>query len=125
MTKQKNKSDCCVAAVANACGVSYKHVRQMLGRDSIKGGLWPHELEWLLDQYGTWHTVWPRRWPVIGDWLKRNKRGTFVVVFRCDISEDGYASHAVACINSEIIGHYKEHWPISNYYRLEEPCQST
>lgn len=110
MTKQRHKSDCGIAAVANATGKSYATVKNVFGRID-RGGVQLHELEWLLSNFGTWKMVRPRAPKPVSQWIRKHQQGIFVVVL------NGFLDfHAVAVVNGEIFGHYSD-WDVVNYFK--------
>jgi hypothetical protein len=77
--RQRNGSDCVIAAVANAVGTTYKAVRAAWA-DTTRGGLTPGEIEYLLGRFGNWRTTFPRRPYGLGKWLKLHPAGRFVIL---------------------------------------------
>lgn len=115
--KQRNGSDCVIAAVANAVDVTYKEVRARFG-GSVRGGLEYHEARWLLSEYGTWRETKPRNPRPIVEWVKRHPRGRYVLCLQSGFL--GIGDHAVACVDGVLMGHYSEDWPVVAYFRKEE-----
>lgn len=110
--RQRGKNDCCVAAVANAAGVSYAAVKKALG--TYRRGLEGHELGWLLSEFGTWHEVRPRRPPLVSEWLPRHPSGRFVLVLHSGFLLD--QGHAIAAVDGVVMGEYAESWPVVRYF---------
>ena len=115
MIKQRNGSDCVIAAVANAAGVSYAAVKRVCG--STRGGLEEHEVDWLLSRFSGWRKTFPRKTVVVADWLRRHRMGRYVLVL--DVSCFSQSAHAIACVDGEVMGEYRAEWSISEYYTLE------
>ena len=112
MTKQRNESDCCVASVANAVGVSYKTVKDRFGRLD-RGGMQHHELNWILSEFGEWRYTQPRKLVPIVDWVRRHKEGRYVVIL-----DQLFSAHAVAVVDGKVIGEYAESWRVNAYWKL-------
>jgi hypothetical protein len=110
--RQRNKSDCCIAAVANAIGISYAEVKRVCG--SSRGGLADHELKWLIGEFSDWRETVPRRVLSIDEWLRRHRSGRYVLVLYVYYGE----SHAIACVDGQLMGHYSTEWPIVQYFTL-------
>lgn len=117
--RQRGGSDCAIAAIANAVGVSYRMVKTLYGR--ISDGLDSEDIYWLLSRFGECHEIEPRRRPKMSEWLKRHQTGRFVVSFitGIDIMNLAYDLHAVAVVDGRIMGVYHEGWLICSYHRIE------
>jgi hypothetical protein len=112
--KQRQQSDCVVAAISNAVQIPYKMVKDKCG--TTKGGLDYGETLWLLCEFGNWRETKVRSHMVLKDWLKRkrNQVGQFVLLLNSGFSE----LHAIAVVDGKVYGHYSETWSIAEYYRL-------
>lgn len=119
MVKQRHNSDCGIAAVANACGVPYKKVKERFGRID-RGGILYHELVWILSEFGDFKEIRVRRPVTLEHWLTRHKEGTFVLVLHKFLDD----FHAVAVVNGEVMGHCSPQWTVGNSFRLQtsEQC---
>jgi hypothetical protein len=115
MVGQRNKSDCCIAALANAAGVPYAAVKRAFGVLE-RGGMTYGQLCWILGQFGEWKEVRPRRRPTVAEWLRRHRTGRHVLVLGSGLL--GEAFHCVACVDGEVTGKYAEGWPVTNYFTL-------
>lgn len=114
MVKQRQKSDCCIAAVANAVGASYAAVKKVYG--STRGGLDYHDTLWLLSEFGEWHETRVRKPKPVVKWLPRHQLGRYVLILRSGFLDE---FHAIAVVDGVTMGHYKEWMPVIEYYRLE------
>lgn len=114
MVKQRNNSDCGIAAVANATGKSYAEVKKRFG--NVRGGMKSHELEWILFEFGNWKVVRTNANRTLDQWLKRKSKGTYVVSIhsKCLFDEFG---HAVAVKDGKVLGEYNPKWFVYEYYK--------
>lgn len=93
--KQKNKSDCALAAIAMAGGFSYAHVRRVW-KDTTRSGLDHYDMEFLMRELGlTWRLHTPRKFITAQDWVKKFKpeRAVIVVDDLCVMTGN---THAIA-----------------------------
>jgi hypothetical protein len=118
MVRQKNKSDCGIAAVANAVGISYRAVKERFGRMD-RGGMLYHELVFIINEFGEWKRLRLRKgtdgkFPRLADWVAKHKTGRyFVLVGRL------LEFHAAAVVEGEIMGAWPDDY-ITNAWRLME-----
>lgn len=99
--KQRTKSDCAIAAIATATGMSYARVRRTCG--STRGGLYHHEIAWLLDELGVdWRCSPVRRVETAASWAGRHPKLRAVVCVRGEIFEEG-GDHAMAAVDGRLI----------------------
>jgi hypothetical protein len=111
--RQRNGSDCVIAAVANAVGTTYKAVRAAWA-DTTRGGLTPGEIEYLLGRFGNWRTTFPRRPYDLGRWLKLHPAGRFVIIV--DNNPFLPTTHALAVKNGWVFGDHDKGWPVVCYF---------
>lgn len=112
MVRSRNKSDCGIVAVASVAGVSYAKVKETYGRLD-RGGMLPHELEWILSQFCDWRFLKRSRNRLLSAWTAKHATGKYVVVLDCLTHQ-----HAIAVINGQILGEYGESWEISRIYQI-------
>jgi hypothetical protein len=113
MSLPRNKSDCGIAAVATVTGRSYAEVKRRFGRLE-RGGMLLHELDWLLNEYGSWHSVAPRKRSLPAEWIKRHSAGAFVVVLDSDPFSG--QTHAIAAVDGRWVGEFAETWEVCQYW---------
>lgn len=99
MPKQRNKSDCVIAAVATATGRSYAEIRRTCA-GSIKGGLETHEVSWLLSHFGNWRPIRLRKPIKAKEWAAKNPDARAVLIVDTAIWDD--ATHAVAVVSGKV-----------------------
>lgn len=68
--KQRQKNDCGIAAVATVAHKSYAEIRRLCGPVG-RGGLYDHEMLFLLNHYGNWRITIPRKWHTLDEWTKK------------------------------------------------------
>jgi len=112
MVKQRNNSDCCIASIANAVGVPYAVVKERFGKLD-RGGMQPHELRWILGEFGEWHFTKIKNPVPISRWVQHHQAGRFVLVL-----DKIFTAHAVAVVDGQIIGDSSPEWKVVEYYRL-------
>lgn len=100
--KQRHGSDCAIAAVANAAGITYKAVKERFGRID-PGGLTFHEIQWIAAEFGLTQRIRVRKRQSIKEWVVRHARGTYVLVL-----DEIFTGHAVAVVDGTIHGHFIE-----------------
>lgn len=110
--KQRNGSDCAIAAVANAVGTAYAAVRRMWG-SSVRGGLDDGDIDWLAGEFGGWHYTSVRKPYHIDRWLKRHSQGRYILVITCP-----WDSHAIAAVEGKILGEHNPDWLVRSYWQL-------
>lgn len=113
--KQRNGSDCAIAAVANAVGTSYAAVRRAYP-DSVRGGLEDGDIDYLAGQFGDWRYTNCRKYVELDYWLRRHREGRYVLVISTGFF--GVTDHAVAVIDGRVVGEYTPTWNVSSYWRL-------
>ncbi len=69
--KQKNKSDCVIAALASVVGLPYKAVKDRFGKLE-NGGMELHEIRWILSEFGEWREIRPRKYWNSKEWIACN-----------------------------------------------------
>ena len=106
--RQRQRSDCVVAAIANALGLSYSTVKEVCG--STRGGLALHEIEWLAGEFGQWRSISPRLGKPLRDWARKHPTGRYVVSLGTFL-----AAHAVAVVDGEILGECNESLDVCHY----------
>lgn len=111
--KQRTKSDCVIAALANARGVPYTKVKKVFG--SLRGGMDLHEVRWILSEFGTWRGTRPKKLLDLDRWLRRHRTGRYVVILKSGVIDD---YHAIAAVDGTLVGEYAECWPVALYFRL-------
>jgi hypothetical protein len=99
MVRQRQASDCVVAALARVVGKSYAAVRRVCG--TTRGGLETHEVEWLLGEFGTWRTYRPRREMTAQEWATRNPHARAVLVVESMELASGKV-HAVSAVDGVV-----------------------
>jgi len=120
MVKQRGKNDCGIAAIANATGQSYKSIKKRFGKMD-RGGMQLHEIDWLLNEFGTWkERRGPRFTTSVTQWAKRRKTGKYVVLLNTlgwmNLSPE---LHAVAVVDGQVMGHFAEKWHVECFWREE------
>ena len=118
IVKQRNGSDCAIAAVANCAGQSYRTVRTTLGDVTIRGGLSYQDTSWLLSQFGDVRPFRVCGYPHISEWAGKKTRigKRFVVMVKAGFCDDDY--HYVAVVDGEIIGHCQADWPVTDVFEF-------
>lgn len=114
--KQRNGSDCAIAAIANATGSTYKYVRSLYpGR--IQGGIYDHEIRWIMYKYFPNFKYVKSRSPLkeLKEWVKKHGRGNYVVILTGRLCDE--SAHAVAVIDGEIVGDYYNSSEVYYYFK--------
>lgn len=94
MIRQRQKSDCAVAAIAMATGNSYRAVKKVCG--STRGGLEIAEIEVVLWEFGKWRRYRPRKLVTIREFVKRFPRAV-VIISRCF-----FEGHCIAVVDGVV-----------------------
>lgn len=112
MPTPRNNSDCCIAAIASATGVSYAKIKRQYGRLD-RGGIPLNAVYGLLLAFAPAREVIPRKPVTLPQWLTRHPKGRYVVL--CD---GIFSAHAVAVVNGTVIGEVSPEWTIERYFIL-------
>lgn len=113
--KQRGKSDCAIAAIANASGQHYSAVKKVCG--PIRDGLSLADVTWLAGKFGG---IDFRRYPkpkTRAQWDRERRPGRYVLLMLSDPCLGDL--HAVASVDGEIIGHGE--WPIVARILFQSP----
>src|SRR5687768_5819324 len=99
MPKQRQKSDCVIATIANLTGHSYRQVKTTCG--TTRGGLERHEIEWLLGEFCEWKRYRLRKKQTANEWAASHPTArALLIVEGGDFLGD--IVHAVAAVEGKV-----------------------
>jgi hypothetical protein len=124
MVTPRELNDCVVVAVANATSTTYDEVKSRCSQMGFFG-LDFDGTRRLIGDFGKWKETTPRKSPTVAQWIKRHRRGNYVLILRVEtlivltpFGISGVHTHpAVAVVDGQVMGTYEEDWPITNYFK--------